>query len=104
MNQNDAIEVFHELAPNCNDIQEHFGTYRKRPKMDEIRVFPTNQVNMELFSIDGNFIKIKVDDQESNVTMVSFSGTNSNPIVFILSFSIYYLLTQITNAFYVDLM
>lgn len=27
MNQNDAIEVFSELAPNCNDIQEHFGTY-----------------------------------------------------------------------------
>ena len=104
MNQNDAIEVFHELAPNCNDIQEHFGTYRKRPKMDEIRVFPTNQVNMELFSIDGNFIKIKVDDQESNVTMVSFSGTDSNLIVFILSFSIYYLLTQITNASYVDIM
>ena len=41
---------------------------RKRPKMDENRVFPTNQVNMDLFSIDGNFIKKKFADQKSNVT------------------------------------
>ena len=44
---------------------------RKRPKMDKIRVSPTNQVNMELFSNDKNFIKIKVADQESNVNLVS---------------------------------
>ena len=36
--------------------------------MDENRVFPTNQVNMDLFSIDRNFIKKKFADQKSNVT------------------------------------
>ena len=47
------------------------GRRRKRPKMDEIPIFPTNQVNMEIFSSDGNFIKKKFADQNSNVTMAA---------------------------------
>jgi hypothetical protein len=60
--------------PRRNRVKSsnHLGRRGKRPKMDEIRVFPTNQVNMELFSIDRNFIKIKVADQESNVIRVRF--------------------------------
>ena len=74
---------------------------------------PSNSVSMDKWSpkiwspwtndpqpIDGNSVKIKVADQESNVTMVSFSGTFPNLIVFIISFSIYNLLTQVTNASY----
>ena len=54
---------------------------RPNERIDANKIFPTNQVNLDLFSSNGNLMKINVADQESNVTMVSF----------ILSFSIYLL-------------
>ena len=58
-------------------------------RIDANKIFPTNQVNLDLFSSNGNLNKINVADQESNVTMVSFSGSDSNSF----HFKLFYLFT-----------
>ena len=74
----DAKKVFptNEVNPDLflNDKKMRnlkWDVAKKGEKSNANEIFPTNEVNTNLFSNEGDFIKIKVADQDSKVTKVS---------------------------------